>query len=140
MFTDKIWITNGVKKVKNPAKIPQVNDVYQGILQENHDFKFQTENCNGIKERLEPRGIYMTEIYSAKRSGKVCFVVLFNDPNIIWQKYEGCKHGSSQNYMYFKDQTINTKLFIDLTNDEVSEFLNGASLHIFIEKRQNGII
>jgi hypothetical protein len=58
MFIDQIWITNGVKKVKNPAKVPQVTDIYQGDLPENYDFKFQTENCNKIREKLEPHGPY----------------------------------------------------------------------------------
>jgi hypothetical protein len=111
MFTDKTWISNGIKKVKNPAKIPGVNDIYQGPLNGYYDFKFQKENCKKITELLEPHGIHMTEIYSGKRINKVVFVVLFNNPDFIWQKYEGIAYGSGQNYIYFKEHKINTTFF-----------------------------
>jgi hypothetical protein len=124
MFIDQIWISNGFKKVKNPAKVPQVTDIYQGNLPNSYNFKFQTENCNKIREKLEPHGIHMTEIYTSKRSGKVTFVILFNNPNFMWQKYEGVGFGSTQNYIYYKDHRINTKQFIELTNEQVSQILN----------------
>ena len=60
MFTNKTWITNGVKKVKNPAKIPGVGTIYQGELDEFVDFKQQTKNYKKIKELLELEGIFMT--------------------------------------------------------------------------------
>jgi len=89
MFTNKNWITNGCKKVINPAKIARVSDRFQGIIQENYDFQHQQNNAEKIKGLLEPNGIMMTEIYSGKRAGKAIFVVLFNNPHIMWQKYEG---------------------------------------------------
>jgi hypothetical protein len=93
MFTNKNWITNGCKKVKNPAKIARVSDRFQGIIQGNYDFQHQQNNAEKIKGLLEPNGIMMTEIYFGKRAGKAIFVVLFNNPHIMWQKYEGEGYG-----------------------------------------------
>ena len=99
MFTNKTWITNGDRKVKNPAKYQNVTDVYQGNLQINHDWKHQTENFIAIKASLEQFNIYPTEIYLSNRAGKSSFVLCFTDPNIIWNKYEGEGYGSGQNYI-----------------------------------------
>ena len=135
MFTNKTWITNGVKKVKNPAQIPGVGTIYQGELDEYVDFKQQTENYKKIKELLEPEGIVMNEIYSAKRGSKTVFVVLFNNENFMWQKYEGNACGSGQNYVYYKEHKINTSIFTDLSHDELIELFNGINPEIFIQRR-----
>lgn len=135
MFTDKTWITNGYKKVKNPAKIPGVNNIYQGVLNPDFDFKFQKENYKNIKNLLEPHGIHMTEIYYAKRLGTVVFVVLFNNPDFIWQKYEGRACGSGQNYIFFKKHKINTTIFTDLSIEEIFELFAGIDPNIFIQRR-----
>jgi hypothetical protein len=66
-------------------------------------------------------------IYTSKRSGKVTFVILFNDPNFMWQKYEGACFGSTQNYIYYKDQRMNTKQFIELTDQQVAQNLGFAT-------------
>jgi len=137
MFADKNWITNGCKKVKNPAKIHGVNDRFQGIIQEDYDFQYQQNNATKIKELLEPNGIMMTEIYSAKRAGKTIFVVLFNNPHIIWQKYQGIAYGSGQNYIYYKEHKINTSQFIDLTPNEILELFNGTEPNVFFQRRLN---
>ena len=42
----------------------------------------------------------------------------------MWQKYEGSGFGSAQNFLYYKDQKINTKQFIELTDEQVSGILN----------------
>lgn len=137
MFTNTNWITNGCKKVKNPAKIANVNDRFQGTIQENHDFQYQKNNADKIKALLEPNGIFMTEIYSAKRAGKAIFVVLFNNPHIMWQKYEGEGYGSGQNYIYYKEQKIHTTLFVDLTPTEILELFNGVDIQVFYQRRYN---
>jgi hypothetical protein len=137
MFTNKIWITNGIKKIKNPTQIPGVGTIYQGEIDEYVDFKRQIENCKKIKELLEPEGIVMTEIYSAKRGNKTVFVVLFNNPNFMWQKYAGNAQCSDQNYVYYKEYKINTTIFVDLNHDEVSELLNGINPQIFVQRRIN---
>lgn len=135
MFTNKSWITNGLKKVKNPATIPGVNNIYQGVLNADFDFKFQKENYENIKNLLEPHGIYMTEIYYATRLGSVVFVVIFNNPDLIWQKYEGRTTGSGQNYVYFKEHKINTSIFTDLSAEELLELFNGINPDVFIQRR-----
>lgn len=137
MFTDKTWITNGCKKVKNPVKVPNVNYRYQGILQEDYDFQHQKNNADKIKGLLEPNGIFMTEIYFAKRAGKNIFVVTFNNPHLLWQKYEGVAYGSGQNYIYYKEHKINTTLFIDLTPGEILELFDGIDPEIFFQRRCN---
>lgn len=135
MFTNKTWITNGTKKIKNPTQIPGVDTIYQGELDEFVNFKHQIENYKKIKELLEPEGIIMTEIYSARRGNKTIFVVLFNNQNFMWQKYEGNAPGSGQNYIYYKEYKINTTIFIDLSHDELVELFNGINPQIFIERR-----
>jgi hypothetical protein len=137
MFTNKTWITNGVKKVKNPAQIPDVNNIYQGVLDEFVDFKFQTENYKKIKELLEPHNIFMTEIYSARRENKTIFVVMFNNGDFMWQKYEGKAVGSGQNYVYYKAHRINTTIFTDLSPEELVELFNGCDPQVFIQRRAN---
>lgn len=124
MFTDKLWITNGIKKVKNPVKYPGVTDVYQGQLQPNFDFKHQTTNFQKIKNSLEPFNIYPTEIYSAMRAGKSCFTVGFSNPDIIWTKYEGEGYGSGQNFLYYKSHKISTTSWIILTHDDIRRIFN----------------
>ncbi len=124
MFTDQFWITNGFKKFKNPAKFHLATDIYQGNLPNGYDFKFQTENSNKIRDKLAPHGIHMTQIYTSNRLGEITFVVLFNNPNIIWQKYEGARSGSTRNYIYNKNRKINTEQFIELSDIHVSNFLN----------------
>jgi len=146
MFTNKLWITNGVKKVKNPAKYPGVTDVYQGQLQPNHDFKHQTTNFQKIKNSLEPFNIYPTEIYSATRAGKSCFTVGFSNPDIIgaelnkapilvWTKYEGEAYGSGQNFLYYKSYKINTTIWIILTHDDISRIFEGEDPDTVIQQR-----
>ena len=137
MFTDKTWITNGSKKVKNPTKIAGTNTKYQGVLNEDYDFHHQTENFNKIKELLEPHQIYGTEIYSAKRVGKNIFTVLFNNPHLMWQKYEGQGFGSGQNYIFYKEHKIKTTLFVDLTPDEINELFIGVAPVIFFQRRND---
>lgn len=135
MFTDKNWITNGCKKVKNPTKIANVNNRFQGVIQEEYDFQHQQNNATKIKELLEPNGILMTEIYSAKRAGKTIFVVLFNNPHLMWQKYEGVAYGSGQNYVYYKEHKINTTLFIDFSPNEILELFNGIDPDVLFQRR-----
>ena len=146
MFTNKLWITNGVKKVKNPAKYPGVTDVYQGQLQPNFDFKHQTTNFQKIKNSLEPYNIYPTEIYSATRAGKSCFTVGFSnpdiieanpnmDPSLVWSKYEGEANGSGQNFIYYKSHKINTTVWIILTQDDISRIFNGEDPDTVIQQR-----
>ena len=93
MFTDKLWITNGVKKVKNPVKYQGVTDIYQGQINPNYDFKHQTLNFLNIKNSLEPFNIYPTDIYLGMRVGKSLFTVCFSNPDIFWSKYEGEGYG-----------------------------------------------
>lgn len=126
MFANKSWITNTHKKVRNPTSYPGVTNKYEGQLAPNHDFKHQTDNFIKIKTSLEQFGIHPTEIYTSNRWGKVIFVVLFNDPNIMWQKYEGELFGSGQNYMYWKSHRINTTLWIKYTHEQIQQILNGA--------------
>jgi hypothetical protein len=40
------------------------------------------------------------------------FIVCFDNLNIFWQKYEGEKKGSVQNYIYWKSRKINTTAWI----------------------------
>lgn len=146
MFTDKLWITNGIKKVKNPVKYQGVTEMYQGQLQPNFDFKHQTTNFQKIKNSLEPFNIYPTEIYSAMRAGKSCFIVGFSNPDIIgaepnkapslvWSKYEGEGYGSGQNFLYYKSHKISTTLWIILTHDDFSRIFNGEDLDTVIQQR-----
>jgi len=135
MFTNKTWITNGDRKVKNPAKYQNVTDVYQGNLQINHDWKHQTENFIAIKASLEQFNIYPTEIYLSNRAGKSSFVLCFTDPNIIWNKYEGEGYGSGQNYIYYKSHKIKTTVWICLTYDDINKILLGAEPEPIITKR-----
>jgi hypothetical protein len=135
MFTDKLWITNGIKKVKNPAKYPGVTDVYQGQLQPNHDFKHQTTNFQKIKTSLEAFNIYPTEIYSATRAGKSCFTVGFSNPDIVWSKYEGEGYGSGQNFLYYKSYKINTTIWIILTHSDISRIFDGEDPDTVIQQR-----
>ena len=129
MFANKTWITNGTdkvyKKVKNPAKYPDVTDKYEGPLVSGFDFKHQTANWEKIKTSLEPWQIYPTEIYFANRAGKSSFVVLFSNPDIIWNKYEGEGYGSGQNLIYFKDKKIKTTLWITYSEQKIGQILAG---------------
>ena len=79
--------------------------------------------------------LFRPEIYSAKRGSKTVFVVLFNNENFMWQKYEGTTFGSGQNYVYYKEHKINTSIFIDLSHGELIELFNGINPEIFIQRR-----
>lgn len=125
MFTNKAWISNEYKKIKNPVRILGTTNKIQGLLAPNHDFKHQTENFEHIKQSLAPFGIVPTEIYSAERVGKATFVVCFSNPNIFWQKYEGESYGSGQNYIFWKSQKIKTTVWVDLNQDQIAGILNG---------------
>ncbi len=125
MFTDSPWITNGYKKIKNPVKYPGTTQKYQGVLFDGFDFKFQTENFNKIKETLEPFGIKPTEIYFGMRANKPNFVVCFDNPDIMWQKYEGECIGSGQNYIYCKNMRFNTTHWIKKNLEDIGKHLNG---------------
>lgn len=124
MFCDSKWITNDYKKIKNPTKYPGIEQIYQGNLDPDFDFKFQTNNFNKIKSSLEHFQIYPREIYYGLRFGKSIFVVCFSDSNLIWQKYEGEKMGSSQNYIYWKNKKYNTTHWINFTKEQIGQILN----------------
>ena len=125
MFTNKAWITNGHKKVKNPTRYLGVTDKYQGPLLPNYDFKYQTDNFNKIRDSLAPHQIYPTEIYKATRVGKSFFVVCFNNPNIFWHKYEGEFYGTGQNIIVWKSQKIATTAWIKYTPEQINQLING---------------
>ena len=135
MFTNKMWITNAEKKIKNPTKYLGVNNKYQGPLLPDYDFKFQTNNYLKIKSSLEPFNIYPTEIYSANRVGKSIFVVCFNNPNILWNKYEGEKNGSGQNFIYWNQSKINTTIWLLFNNDEIGQIINGTDPDILVNQK-----
>lgn len=125
MFTNNEWIYNQFKKIKNPIKYPGVNQIYQGILPQDFDFKHQEQNFIKIKNSLEQFQIMPTEIYYGLRANKTIFVVCFSDPNIFWHKYEGEKYGSGQNYIYWKDRKFATTQWIKFTPDEILQIFNG---------------
>jgi hypothetical protein len=127
MFANKTWISNGIKKVKNPAKYQGVTDVYQGPILPNHDWKFQTENFNLIVNSLQPLGIYPIELYSASRAGKSSFTLCFSNPDIFWNKYEGEGYGSGQNYIYYKSYKIKTTIWIGLTPEQIKRIFDGEN-------------
>jgi hypothetical protein len=135
MFTNKLWITNGIKKVKNPVKYQGVTDIFQGQIHTDYNFNYQTTNFQKIKNSLEPFNIYPTEIYSALRSGKSLFTVVFSNFDIIWTKYEGESYGSGQNFIYYKSHKINTSLWIILTNDDITRIFAGEEPCIVIQQR-----
>jgi len=135
MFTNSTWIKNEHKKIKNPIKYPNSEEIYQGVLLEDFDFKFQKKNYDKIKESLEQFGIFSTEIYYAMRNNKSNFVVCFNDPNLFWHKYEGECLGSGQNYIYWKSHKINTTIWIKLSQDEISQILGGADPKIICKNK-----
>ena len=72
---------------------------------------------------------------SGKRADKVIFVVLFNDPDFIWQKYEGIAYGSGQNYIYFREHKIKTSLFMCLTPEELVELFNGVNPNVIFGRK-----
>ena len=135
MFTNKIWISNGSKKVKNPVKYQGVTDIYQGQVPLNYDWKFQTTNFNAIVNSLAQYGITPTELYSASRAGKSSFVLCFSNPDIIWNKYEGEGFGSGQNFIYYKSHKIKTTIWIILTNDDISRIFADENPEIVITQR-----
>lgn len=135
MFTDKLWITNGVKKVKNPVKYQGVTDIYQGQINPNYDFKHQTLNFLNIKNSLEPFNIYPTDIYLGMRAGKSLFTVCFSNPDIFWSKYEGEGYGSGQNFICYKSHKINTTLWAKLTYDDLSRIFEGVEPNTIIQQR-----
>ena len=135
MFTNKTWISNGLKKVKNPVKYQGVTDKYQGQIPQNFDWKFQTGNFQAISNSLQPFGIYPTEMYSATRAGKSSFTVCFSNPDIIWNKYEGEGYGSGQNFLYYKEHKIKTTIWICLTNEDIGRIFSGENPQIVITQR-----
>ena len=124
MFAGKTWISNEFKKVKNPTKIFNVANTYEGLLTEEFNFKFQKNNFDIIKNSLEPFLIFPQEIYYAERDGRSTFVVTWTNPNIFWHKYEGGVLGSGQNYIYWKGHKINTTGWIKMYSDDISNILN----------------
>lgn len=135
MFTNKVWISNDYKKIKNPVKFANTTNKLQGLIPPNYDFKYQTSNYEKIKQSLEPFGIYPTEIYSADRCDKITFIICFSNPDIFWQKYEGESHGSGQNYIYWKSYKINTTLWIMLDQTDIQQIINGADPLILIDQK-----
>ena len=127
MFAGKEWIFNDYKKIKNPIKFKEVNQIYEGNLQDDFDFKFQQKNFNNIKTSLQIFGIFPSEIYLANRVGKTIFVVTWTDPNLFWHKYEGEKYGSGQNYIYWKSHQIKTTDWIKLTQNNIAHILNDVN-------------
>lgn len=123
MFTDNVWISNEFKKTKNPAKILGVNDIYQGVLPQDYDFKFQTKNFTSITNSLAPFDIYPTELYSSYIKGKHTFIVCFSNPNLIWHKYENEGYGSCQNHIYYKSQKIKVTQWIKFTEGQIKQLL-----------------
>jgi len=124
MFINKKFITNLHRKVKNPALCIGVNNKYQGQLHQDYNFKYQTNNFLNICKSLELFNIYPTEIYSSMRLGKSVFVVIFNNPNLIWQKYEGKALGSGGNYIYWKSHKINTTVWLSYSQTQIEQILN----------------
>lgn len=124
MFANKIWIENEFKSIKNPAKITGTTNKYEGILNDNYDFKFQKKNFEAIKKSLEPFGIYPVEIYVAELVSKTTFVVTWSNPNILWQKYESKSFGSSQNQIFYKKTMYKTTEWLRLTPEEINNILN----------------
>ncbi len=136
MFTNHLWISNDYRKIKNPTRHYGTTQKYQGILNPDFDFKYQTDNFIKIKTSLEQFGIFPTEIYYALRANKPIFLVCFDNPNIFWQKYEGTTIGSGQNYIYIGPYKINTTVWIELTPDKILQILNGIDPN----KLSNGYI
>ncbi len=83
MFTNKAWISNTHRKIKNPVKYSNTTNKLQGPIPPNYDFKYQTNNFQQIIQSLEPFGIHPTEIYSADRCDKITFVICFNNSGSV---------------------------------------------------------
>jgi hypothetical protein len=124
MFNNQTWISNEYKKIKNPTKFNGTTDKYQGILNNDFDFKYQKDNFEKIKASVEPFGIYPNEIYFANRANKSMFVVTWTNPNLFWYKYEGESYGSGQNYIYWKQNKHNTSRWISYNTDTIGLILN----------------
>jgi hypothetical protein len=135
MFTNKAWISNNHKKIKNPVKLTNTTNKFQGLLPPNYDFKFQIINYEKISQSLEPFGIHPTEIYSAERSGKITFVMCFNNPDLLWQKYEGESYGSGQNYIYWKSHKINTTSWVMLDQNDIQQIFNDVDPDVIINQK-----
>jgi hypothetical protein len=125
MFAGKTWITNEYKKVKNPTKVLGTKDRYEGVLDEDFDFKYQKDNFEKIRKSLEPFGIEPKEIYYATRVGKPMFIVTWSSPYILWNKYEANSYGSGQNYIFYKNHSINTTIWIQFTSEDILQIFNG---------------
>lgn len=122
MFTNQEWIKNEYKSLKNPI-MKSTNNSYQGILNDNFDFKNQKKNFEAIKKSLEPFGIIPQEIYYSELYKKSVFVVTWSDPNLFWRKNESKSIGSCQNYIYYKDKEIKTTEWLKSTQEELNEIL-----------------
>jgi len=122
MFTNQEWIKNEYKSLKNPI-MKSTDNSYQGILNDNFDFKNQKKNFEAIKKLLEPFGIIPQEIYYSELYKKSVFVVTWSDPNLFWRKNDSRSIGSSQNYIYYKDKEIKTTEWLKLTQQELNQIL-----------------
>lgn len=119
-----MYIKNGFKRFLDPTNHPDFSEPYIGTV-ENFHFPTATQfaHYKKIKELLEHHGIHMTEIRAGTRNGLVTFIVTFNNPNIIWRKYEATVPGGYQNNLYFKKLAIKACVFVDHTPERVRSLL-----------------
>ena len=122
MFTNQEWIKNEYKSLKNPI-MKSTDNSYQGILNDNFDFKNQKKNFEALKLSLEPFGIIPQEIYYSELYKKSVFVVTWSDPNLFWRKNDSRSIGNSQNHIYYKDKEIRTTDWLKSSQQELNEIL-----------------
>lgn len=123
MFAGQQSITNGLRKIKNPTKIKGVTNKYEGLITNDFNFKYQTNNFNKIIDSLKSFDIFVQDIYYAERKGKPIFIVTFTNPNILWHKYEGDAYGSGHNHMYIGSKKIKTTNWISMEKNEINDLL-----------------
>lgn len=121
MFTNSMWIQNNYRKIKNPVKYDNTDNHLQSEFDNTYDFKFQKKNYEQITEKTAKYNLYPFEIYASTRANKMMFVIIFNNPNLIWYKYEGTGYGSCQNYIYWKNQKFTVGEFLKFSSSKLDE-------------------
>ena len=126
-----MMISNGYRKVKNPTSAADNSPdehIYVGNIR---DFTrvtpIQYNNYMKIQESLEPFGITLETIHyrgwTINSYNKTNFLVETSHPNLLWHKYESNSHGSSQNFIYYKDKKINTTRWLKYTSEQIKVIL-----------------
>lgn len=102
-----------------------------------YNFEKQADNFRQLQEVLNPNGIHFTTIASTHYTGDCHtnhrFVVLTDNPAVIWVKYVGYAAQGGQNHLYIHGRRIKVSVLLRCTPEQQTALLHNNERQLAYE-------